>query len=763
MATAETPNSSSTQLNKKQASLSSSSASVAAGPQQQPAHIPTSAFTPVNDLPLEIKEPIKITTSKKWVLPPRPKPGRKPVSSGDLDTTHFPIDKESTKSKVCKPDIHTSSGSHHHHTHNHLRQVTSEKKQFTFPPERNHSISGNIPSINNSLVSSPLEASSSCLSPKSSSSCMPTPSPTPDSLSPKLEANAQVAKQTIPSQTQPQPHTQARSQPHPQLEKRKRSVAKLNSSSNTNTKKKHDSTSGASNINNITNSNKMIEVDCSIIHNPMKTEILKINEENYYLKLEVIRLVSNLKSLRDEIQPMVEKRKTKTSRKVRKDKSNSKSSPSPASVKPTSTITPSSKTPNSRPASVSKAPLKTVPSPAQQAAKENPEKDISKKSISQSPTPPTTSTKTTTSTTKKRNHDDDINDLILSLIDLSHSQQTSEPKSSTEEAPGKDCSSAPITDNISASMDTNNTSITGTITEHTNTNTGTKHDMKRNTEINRNKATPTPTTTTTTTNINTGLQLEASDKAQHQSQRVAGTVPADFALVASSTTASSAAISPSVTDINALKQGQQSHIQSPVFSTDLVNDPFLELSSKSLLEKQILYDEDDLDLLSTVSTTPSTMFSLSLSATNETVDSMAGSGSVLMSGLDNIDELPPFDLLNLPDEKAIAAGKLDIRHNYERSANDIQYPLLDTFSLLDENNDYSSNKQHTASVAGGSAVKASDDHDIGSLELVNATDRKVSEQMFIDGVNGMYSTEAVDFTMSGDVDSVFDAFVNGRN
>lgn len=540
-------------------------------------------------------------------------------------------------------------------------------------------------------------------------------------------------------------------------------MAKLNSSSNINTKKKHDSTSGASNINNITNSNKMIEVDCSIIHNPMKTEILKINEENYYLKLEVIRLVSNLKSLRDEIQPMVEKRKTKTSRKVRKDKSNSKSSPSPASVKPTSTITPSSKTPNSRPASVSKAPLKTVPSPAQQAAKENPEKDISKKSISQSPTPPTTSTKTTTSTTKKRNHDDDINDLILSLIDLSHSQQTSEPKSSTEEAPGKDCSSAPITNNISASMDTNNTSITGTITEHTNTNTGTKHDMKRNTEINRNKATPTPTTTTTTTNINTGLQLEASDKAQHQSQRVAGTVPADFALVASSTTASSAAISPSVTDINALKQGQQSHIQSPVFSTDLVNDPFLELSSKSLLEKQILYDEDDLDLLSTVSTTPSTMFSLSLSATNETVDSMAGSGSVLMSGLDNIDELPPFDLLNLPDEKAIAAGKLDIRHNYERSANDIQYPLLDTFSLLDENNDYSSNKQHTASVAGGSAVKASDDHDIGSLELVNATDRKVSEQMFIDGVNGMYSTEAVDFTMSGDVDSVFDAFVNGRN
>lgn len=182
-------------------------------------------------------------------------------------------------------------------------------------------------------------------------------------------------------------------------------------------------------------------------------------------------------------------------------------------------------------------------------------------------------------------------------------------------------------------------------------------------------------------------------------------------------------------------------MQSPVFSNDLVNDPFLELSSKALLDRQTLYDEDDLDLLSTVSTTPSTMFSLSLSATNETVDSVAGSSApMLMGGLDNIDELPPFDLLNLPDEKAIAAGKLDIRFNYDydRSIAENRYPALETFSLLDG--------------------KAGDrDRDIGSLQLLS--DRRLS----VDGASGTYSSELVDFAMPEDVESVFDTFIHGRS
>ncbi|GMF01131.1 unnamed protein product [[Candida] boidinii] len=48
-------------------------------------------------------------------------------------------------------------------------------------------------------------------------------------------------------------------------------------------------------------SNNKAQLDQSIIANPVKQAILKINEENYYLKLEVIKLVSDLKSLRNEV------------------------------------------------------------------------------------------------------------------------------------------------------------------------------------------------------------------------------------------------------------------------------------------------------------------------------------------------------------------------------------------------------------------------------------------------------------------------------
>ncbi|GAV27545.1 hypothetical protein PMKS-001013 [Pichia membranifaciens] len=158
----------------------------------------------------------------------------------------------------------------------------------------------------------------------------------------------------------------------------------------------------------------MIEVDCSIIHNPLKTEILKINEENYYLKLEVIRLVSNLKGLRDEVQPIVDKRKTKAGRKVKKEK---------------------------LAAATKSAALPTAAaSPGRQSVQKQAQKATTP--VLPPPTPPLTAPAASTpapapapATTQKRNHDDDINDLILSLIDLSHSQQTSEPKLPSDEAP----------------------------------------------------------------------------------------------------------------------------------------------------------------------------------------------------------------------------------------------------------------------------------------------------------------------------------------
>ena len=680
--------------------------------QTAPTHIPTSAFTPVNDLPLEIKEPIKITTSKKWVLPPRPKPGRKPVSSSDLDTAAFSLDKDSSKSKICKPDIHHN----HSHNHNHLRQVTIEKRPFSFPPERDNSISTAVPSGNTTLASSP--ADFSCLSPKSSSSCMPTPSPTPDSLSPKLESNVPVAK---PPQTQLQPPA------HTQPEKRKRSVAKLAHHAAAGSKRKQDQPV-------VTNSNKMIEVDCSIIHNPLKTEILKINEENYYLKLEVIRLVSNLKGLRDEIQPIVDKRKTKAGRKVKKEKSTAAAKPAASPALPTAAPT-------------------TV---AQGVQKQNPNTFTPVLPQASSSTAPAATP--VTAPTKKRNHDDDINDLILSLIDLSHSQQTSESKPASDEA-------APNSDSARNTNASTTLTMTPTTTTETNTHTHTHTDTNKytNTNADMKRSPETKGTNNKATKMKPKTKLKAKPKPKPSNadlQADAAPIPdaVDFATMnapSSSTTtaaaatvtaappATSTALSPLVLDqsADALRQGQHSHVQSPVFSNDLVNDPFFELSSKALLDRQTLYDEDDLDLLSTVSTTPSTMFSLSLSATNETVDSVAGSsGPMLMGGLENIDELPPFNLLNLPDEKAIAAGKLDIRLNYDydRSVAENRYPPLDTFSLLD----------------GG--ISGDRDRDIGSLQLLS--DRRLS----VDGSSGPNTSELVDFAMPEDVESVFDTFIHGR-
>ncbi|KAG7878044.1 hypothetical protein KL905_004517 [Ogataea polymorpha] len=89
------------------------------------------------------------------------------------------------------------------------------------------------------------------------------------------------------------------------------------------------------------------DLEASIMNNPLKQQILKINEENYYLKLEVIKLVSDLKNLKNEIRDRSKKNAT-------------------------------------------------LPAP--------------------SPSFP-----------RKRSHDDDINDLIVSLIDLNHSQQVQQP------------------------------------------------------------------------------------------------------------------------------------------------------------------------------------------------------------------------------------------------------------------------------------------------------------------------------------------------
>lgn len=47
---------------------------------------------------------------------------------------------------------------------------------------------------------------------------------------------------------------------------------------------------------------KVLAVEPAVVASPLKQEILRLNEENYYLKLEVIRLVSSLKQQQQQQQ-----------------------------------------------------------------------------------------------------------------------------------------------------------------------------------------------------------------------------------------------------------------------------------------------------------------------------------------------------------------------------------------------------------------------------------------------------------------------------
>ncbi|TID17638.1 hypothetical protein CANINC_004004 [Pichia inconspicua] len=324
--------------------------------------IPTSAFPPVNNLELSeeknssspstsstqannINGKCTPSTSKKWVLPPRPKPGRK--SSSNNATTSIT---------------------------NNAAFLSSE------PPERSDSISTSISHLRiNSPASAPL---------------------TPDSLSPADHVSGNVIKAATATMI---------------------------------TSSQKSSTNGASNTS-ISSKNatiglnkttaRMVEIDSEIINNPIKQNILKINEENYYLKLEVIRLVSTLKSLRDDLNTTTSltethqdmDRKEKKIKKKIKKKSKSISSP-PFKVEETDDL--------SKVESVDKETFvtttTTTPKTLSPSLLFNPlqNSNMSNNSIPHS---------------KKRSHDetnnditnpdDDINNLIVSLVDLSHTQNS---------------------------------------------------------------------------------------------------------------------------------------------------------------------------------------------------------------------------------------------------------------------------------------------------------------------------------------------------
>lgn len=448
--------------------------------------IPTSAFPPVNNLELSEKIPASSssststsqnnikstpTTSKKWVLPPRPKPGRKSSANHTLNSSTTP------------------------NTTNIISQT----------PERSDSISTSISHLRiNSPAPAPL---------------------TPDSLSPAEPSSVTSTKAATST-------TIASSQ---------KSSSKHNSITSSNSK---NTTFGIPK-----STTRMVEIDSEIIHNPIKQSILKINEENYYLKLEVIRLVSNLKSLRDESntnntlsdsQQDSDKKEKKTKKKIKR--------------KQKSISSPQSKIDDPIPSNQSNLDNNIRPS-------------INSTSITTTNTPKTlspvlllnssenTNLNNDIPHSKKRSHDetnndltnndDDINNLIVSLVDLSHTQNS------------------------------------------------------------------------------------ASLSPQHSQH-------------------------------------------------EFNSDPTL------------IDVDDDMDMLSSVSTTPSTMFSLSLSlsTTNDTISSSSIPPTI--PTMQFINEQPTFELLDLPTEENLREGKLDLKMNYELEETDMKLPLLNTFDTLNSL-DYESN------------------------------------------------------------------------
>lgn len=581
-------------------------------------HIPTSAFPPVNNLPLELKDPIRITTSKNWVLPPRPKPGRKPLSE------------EHDHGNSC-----TNT--------NFLRPAHSERKttKQTLSMNRTNSISkSSVANINSSIASSP-----NIQSPISPS--IPTPSPTPDMLSPETEAVANLSKS------------------HPNCSATlKRDKKSPNKRSSCNNKKK---------TNNVSFNNKMIEIDCSVVHNPSKREILKINEENYYLKLEVIRLVSTLKNLREEVQPILEKRKQKPIIPQSMGKKSVSKKPTTLSSNAAGTKQIKGQDEVMKPSSIKeeKKPNSSLNTSLETTLVMDPDKQVSSKA----------NPSCKQLCPKKRSHDEDINDLIVSLIDLNHSQTISD-NSTTNNAITTDSTATNQTKPIPTSLD-----------DKTN-------------EMNFSTAARDPAKTSVSEEQNLGKATRTSSLLEKQVK-----------------------------------------MKSPSSYDEFMTVP---QQSMSDFENPFSYEEDDFDLLSTVSTTPSTLFSLSLCATNDTIDYFHNNHGHLSSVncVESIDELPPFDLLSLPNEDNLFSGSLDVHINYDQQLQSkSQNKKLNTFDTINSN------------------FAEYEGKEVGSLDLMSPDTTLSNAHNSGDIFNDRNDDEMMDFMYMDpiiDVETDFENFVNGR-
>jgi hypothetical protein len=599
--------------------------------------IPTSAFTPVNNLPQEIKSEAK---------------AKDPIIVTGLND----------KVKELVPDTHlrrpataerapfaiSRSQSLSHTTTTTTTTTTTSTTSMAHTQRHHHQQRQHMPSSpDTSAILSPSPT------PMTTPIPTPTPTPTPEMVSPPhdgvihdskkrqtLQQQRPLAKLKATNATPPTTAHVASTHPPPAL-----------------TAKKHSNC-------------KTIEADCTIIHNPIKKDILKINEENYYLKLEVIRLVSTLKGLK-EVSTSVSSSTSPAPSPVpspaqsnqnptQKLKSKTKSTSSkPRETVPQTTITPTP-TPTITPATTTTKPVGTSVSITKKVsgtaktAVNVPEPtfrtNCKATATATSNATPNSTHIPTTQPTRKRCHDDDINDLIVSLVDLSHSQvgtPVAEEHTTLSAAP--DTATAPAA------------------------------TASRNT-----------TTADRTTKLKSDPYLDTA----------------------------------------------------PVSDAD---DFDLDLD----LDLNVDVDVDADDILSTVSTTPSTMFSLSLSGTNDTIDivSSGSTGTNIWKTMEDIEEIPPFELLELPNEKSIQSGRMDVRMNYDTgiSTTKGKFQMLDTFSVITamEERDHDDHDQEQ------------DEEEVGSLRLMRF-DNGPPEVPDLD-LNFNFN-----FNDAMDVDHEFANFVDGK-
>lgn len=539
-------------------------------------NIPTSAFPPVNNLELSQTTMTTATTttaksssgsatsasaisipkstpaaSKKWVLPPRPKPGRKSPSTGTVNTVNT--------------NANTS-------TNNIPRLV-----------DRSNSISTSISHLR-----------------------INSPSPmTPDSLSPPTPilttsgAKTSLASTTTPNKIPVMPNTTS------------------NKPSNN-----INSTSAP-----VKATARMVEIDSEIVHNPVKQNILKINEENYYLKLEVIRLVSNLKSLRDDIGVL----------------NNSSNANTNKSATPKNKITNTDSTNNT----INKDHEITNNDQSHELIDKSDQKP--KKKIKRKTKPVTTATTTTPTIPTKTSIPSTLPVKLPhsnSLLQTEVSEMISTPIQNSY-IPNSVVSNSPQNQLIPESQQQ--------LQPHSKKRT---HDDTNNDQITNND------------DID-NLIVSLVDLTHTQNSSLM--TPDQSQITALTQTGNSNSNSNSNSNLNSIA------IANPVSSQQMSFFQHNDLSSDPTL-----FDlDDDVDLLSTVSTTPSTMFSfpLSISTTND-IHTPLMSSTVPLPTMQYIHEQPTFDLLDLPTDDNILDGRMDIKMNYELDDIDMKLPSLNTFDTL---------------------------------------------------------------------------------